>query len=1343
MKFTFKRVTLFLLTMILIFTVFLGLTYATNKEFPDVKNHWAKETIEKLSNEGVIHGYPDGTVKPNSTITRSEFVSLMMYGLKYKDNKHTGSDTFKDTNNHWAENMIEELVKNKVISKEYYGENFRPNMPIKRIEMIRMIVNAQSMADSVKSMTGDTIFSDDTNISEDDRGYINIAEKNGLILGYPDKSIRPLEYSTRAEAFEMLLRYLKAIKMISDEDEKTEQPQNNHGNEVAIPPSKVEFTLPIYNHTDTAFEITTNLKNVKTLEWVIQKKDEAQNEKVEYEGTLDKNGGKICIKLEGDYVVTAVAINNGNKKFTFSKPIKIYPVTAINLGEDEITHLDKKLEIKAIVATDKNIAWSILKDGNKVQWNDYVEGELSNVGGAIGFKETGKFSIEASLIDETNREFTAKKDVEVLPVPEMSIDLKQTTHTDSVVNVAVESKNLGDLNIAWELKKDNSKVELKDFIDGNFTNDGGSIQFKVKGQYTISAVVTDKAGRIFKAEEKIDVYPVAGINFDLPEAIHNDKEIEIKVVTNDIGNMKVVWSVTKNGDEKSLSDCIEGQLSNEGGMIRFKEKGVYNLKAVLIDQTGRDFSAEDSIAVYPVASTGFYLPEITHAQSSVEVKTNFKETYGLEVDWLLKKDGNNVEMEKYMAGSLDENGGRVYFKEKGNYELIAGVTDKTGRSFKYSSQVKVYPIIGVDFEMQEVSHTDEFLTVSTKLIEAGGLSLSWSILKYGEKVEISDYIEGTLDNSGGNIKFTQKGNYILIATITDEIGMDFTSNKIIKVYPAPKISIELSEGAHTDEVVNVRTTNAAMEGLTIQWFANDASGFKSLGNFTNGELTNTGGEIYFKTVGTYEIEARITDETGREFIYKPNNKTIIYPVLSLILELPTTAYPNENIEIKTSGDNSALPIEWSVLKNGENIKLEEAFNGTLNADGGTLKFLQAGEYRITATMMDALGRIFSESADISVYPLLYCDFSISTSARTGAMFEITVSPSAILENKDIIWTLEKDNIPVSLEGSIQGNIGNLGGKVSINGTGNYKFIATVTDELGRAFIFEHSVEIVNTAPTKPIASAFVTRNYKDGKFLVEISANSTDSDGDAISYEYIGKAADNYYAVGNYTVKVRAKDGFGGVSDWTDVVFSVKNSAPTDPSITANTTRSAKDGKFLVNISVNSTDADGDVITYEYDGKSLDNYYPVGANTVKVRAKDNYGGISAWSSVTFEVKSSEPTAPVITRTPNGNSVAPGTPVTITAVSTDADGDAITYVWDNRPSQTYVYPLGKNVVKVKAVDNTGAESPWSAIAFFVSDSTNGGGMALSGPDSVILENGIAGATITRYTFTVPPVSGHSG
>ena len=134
-----------------------------------------------------------------------------------------------------------------------------------------------------------------------------------------------------------------------------------------------------------------------------------------------------------------------------------------------------------------------------------------------------------------------------------------------------------------------------------------------------------------------------------------------------------------------------------------------------------------------------------------------------------------------------------------------------------------------------------------------------------------------------------------------------------------------------------------------------------------------------------------------------------------------------------------------------------------------------------------------------------------------------------------------------------------------------------------------------------------------------------------------------------------------------------------------NKTRTVKNGKFLVTLTPYATDPDGDSVTYEWQGKSSDDYYAVGTHTVKVRAKDVHDAYSDWTTVTFEVVNNPPNTPVITRIPSGTNVSPNDYVTITANATDPDGDPVTYVWSGRLAETSKYPLGKHVITVKAVD----------------------------------------------------------
>ncbi len=70
--------------------------------FNDTKDHWAEESIDILYTSGITKGYPDGSFKPDKSISRAEFVT-MVNRLVNRYNDYTIRKTFIDLDEtHWA-----------------------------------------------------------------------------------------------------------------------------------------------------------------------------------------------------------------------------------------------------------------------------------------------------------------------------------------------------------------------------------------------------------------------------------------------------------------------------------------------------------------------------------------------------------------------------------------------------------------------------------------------------------------------------------------------------------------------------------------------------------------------------------------------------------------------------------------------------------------------------------------------------------------------------------------------------------------------------------------------------------------------------------------------------------------------------------------------------------------------------------------------------------------------------------------------------------------------------------------------------------------------------------------
>lgn len=58
------------------FCVLLLTASAAIAQSTDIQGHWAEKQITSWVQKGLASGYPDGTFKPDSNITRAEFITL-------------------------------------------------------------------------------------------------------------------------------------------------------------------------------------------------------------------------------------------------------------------------------------------------------------------------------------------------------------------------------------------------------------------------------------------------------------------------------------------------------------------------------------------------------------------------------------------------------------------------------------------------------------------------------------------------------------------------------------------------------------------------------------------------------------------------------------------------------------------------------------------------------------------------------------------------------------------------------------------------------------------------------------------------------------------------------------------------------------------------------------------------------------------------------------------------------------------------------------------------------------------------------------------------------------------
>lgn len=223
--------------------IFLTLLPSPAFAFTDTQNYWGNSCIKILGERKLLTGYPDGSFRPNATVTRAEAAVLMLNAFPDASIKRNAV-IFKDVpSNFWANKAIATAYQKGFFSG-YPGGIFQPNQQIPRAQIIGVIAggkNYNTVANPAQILQ--RYFDDAQQIPNYAQSSIAAGTINSIVVNYPNiKQLKPLQQVTRGEVAALMCRALNIYAVPPQYIAGVEvQPQ-----EVRTLPGKLD-TIPTFN----------------------------------------------------------------------------------------------------------------------------------------------------------------------------------------------------------------------------------------------------------------------------------------------------------------------------------------------------------------------------------------------------------------------------------------------------------------------------------------------------------------------------------------------------------------------------------------------------------------------------------------------------------------------------------------------------------------------------------------------------------------------------------------------------------------------------------------------------------------------------------------------------------------------------------------------------------------------------------------------------------------------------------------------------------------------------------------------------------------------------------------
>ncbi|WP_145028131.1 immunoglobulin-like domain-containing protein [Paenibacillus sp. Y412MC10] len=288
----------------------------------DINGHWAEKQLQEWVNQGTLKGFEDGTVRPNQSITRAEFIALVNRIFGYTESTDVQFSDLSSSN--WAYTDVAKAVKAGYV-QGYQDKTIHPSADVTRQEAAAMIAKIVGLTagqtDSLSSLK------DAERISAWSKQGVAAVLESKIMNGYPNQTFEPHKSLTRAEA--VVLIDAAFVKKVSETvtfdkagtyDGTEKEIQVIHGNVVISAPGITLQNVEIQGNLTLAEGIGSGdatLKNVK-VHGTTNVQGGGENsihfvDSVLVNIVVNKKDGTVRIVAEGSTVTQSVVVKSSAK----------------------------------------------------------------------------------------------------------------------------------------------------------------------------------------------------------------------------------------------------------------------------------------------------------------------------------------------------------------------------------------------------------------------------------------------------------------------------------------------------------------------------------------------------------------------------------------------------------------------------------------------------------------------------------------------------------------------------------------------------------------------------------------------------------------------------------------------------------------------------------------------------------------------------------------------------------------------------------------------------------------------------------------------------------------------